>query len=78
MSLALDKLNANTKEFNDDNIALYAWIVGGITGTVTGIAWGGGACDTSSKSSVSSGPSRGIISTAEVSILMATLTLTVQ
>ena len=69
----MDKLSAYTAEVNDDEIALFIWVVD--AGPYNGIAWLGSACNSgstenlSSKTSVTRGPSRGIVETAEVNQL---------
>ena len=66
----LRKLSTKTKELNEDEVDMYAWIVDG--GGDNGVAWLGAACKTGtgeqSKTSLTRGPSRynAIIETAEV------------
>ena len=65
-------LSRKTQELDDDTIALYTWVVNG-AGQINGVAFGGFACITGtggpSKTSMTRGPSRGIVETAEVSCL---------
>ena len=57
------------QKLNEPDVDLYAWIVN--SGSYTGIAYLGSACEIRRKTSLTRGPSRGnaIVETAEVSML---------
>ena len=56
------------RNLNEPDVDLYVWISNDATAGYTGIARRGGACDNFNywKSSLSRGPSRGVVETAEV------------
>ena len=56
------------KSNGDPNIDLYVWITDFQSTIMNGVAYRPGACDERKKTSLTAGPHRGVIETAEVSI----------
>ena len=62
----LSRTKSEVKRLNEPDVDLYIWINN--EGSYTGQAWVGTACDNTwyQKTSLTRGPSRGVIETAEV------------
>ena len=67
---SLDDSIAEVRRINDPDVDVYAWIVNQYR-WCAGIAWLGAACDNIDlkKSSISAGPKRGVVETAEVHLI---------